>query len=60
MSSNDNKTRLSAEQKKKNHIESERKRREAIRAGFQRLSEIVPDTQGQARSEGVVLANTVK
>ena len=52
--------RLTAEQKKANHIESERKRRDAIRQGFERLSEIVPGTQGQARSEGVVLSSTVQ
>jgi hypothetical protein len=45
------KPRLTAEQKKKNHIESEKKRREAIRAGFEKLAEIVPGVQGQARSE---------
>ena len=56
--SND-KPRLTAEQKKKNHIESEKKRREAIRAGFEKLAEIVPGVQGQARSEAVVLQATV-
>lgn len=60
MSSPAEKTRLSAEQKKQNHIESERKRREAIRSGFEKLSEKVPDSKGKASSEGVVLANTVK
>lgn len=54
------KPRLTAEQKKQNHIESERKRREAIRNGFQKLSDKVPNCKGQARSEGIVLANTVK
>lgn len=53
------KPRLTAEQKKKNHIESEKKRREAIRAGFEKLAEIVPGVQGQARSEAVVLQATV-
>ena len=52
--------RLSAEQKKKNHIESEKKRREAIRAGFERLSQAVPGLEGQARSEAVVLQRTVE
>lgn len=60
MSSPVDKTRLTADQKKQNHIESERKRREAIRSGFEKLSEKVPDSKGKASSEGVVLANTVK
>lgn len=54
------KPRLTSEQKKKNHIESEKKRREAIRAGFERLSKIVPECEGQARSEAVVLQRTVQ
>lgn len=53
------KARLTEEQKKRNHIESEKKRREAIRNGFDRLSTIVPGMQGQARSEAIVLAATV-
>ena len=53
------KPRLTDQQKKKNHIESEKKRREAIRAGFERLSKIIPDCEGQARSEAVVLQRTV-
>lgn len=60
MSAPADKPRLTAEQKKANHIESERKRREAIRGGFENLADIVPESKGQARSEGVVLANTVK
>ncbi len=59
MDGSNDKPRLSAEQKKKNHIESEKKRREAIRAGFERLSRIIPDCEGQARSEAVVLQRTV-
>lgn len=59
MSSPAQKQRLSAEQKKQNHIESERKRREAIRTGFEKLSEIVPDSKGKASSEGVVLGNAL-
>ena len=54
------KPRLSSAQKKANHIESEKKRREAIRKGFERLSKIVPDCDGQARSEAVVLQRTVQ
>ena len=37
----------------------EQKRREAIRAGFDRLCEIVPGLEGQGRSEGLVLKKTV-
>ncbi|KAK3710429.1 Transcription factor [Vermiconidia calcicola] len=54
------KPRLTAEQKKKNHIESEKKRREAIRAGFEKLAAIVPGCEGQARSEAIVLQKTVQ
>lgn len=57
--SND-KPRLTADQKKKNHIESEKKRREAIRAGFEKLAAIVPGVMGQGRSEAVVLQATVQ
>nr|POE79790.1 protein ino4 [Quercus suber] len=52
--------RLTDAQKKANHIDSERKRREAIREGFDRLSEIVPGMGGQGRSEAVVLQHTVQ
>lgn len=51
--------RLTDAQKKQNHIESEKKRREAIRAGFERLAKIIPECAGQARSEAVVLQRTV-
>ena len=54
------KPRLTSDQKKKNHIESEKKRREAIRAGFERLSQIIPGCEGSARSEAVVLQATVQ
>jgi len=53
------KSRLTSEQKKKNHIESEKKRRDAIRAGFDKLADIVPKMTGQGRSEAVVLQHTV-
>lgn len=53
------KQRLSEAEKKKNHIESEKKRREAIREGFESLSRIIPGCEGQARSEAVVLQKTV-
>ena len=52
-------TRLTADQKKKNHIESEKKRRLAIRAGYAELCRIMPDAQGLERSESVVLQKTV-
>ncbi|KAI9892954.1 MAG: hypothetical protein M1814_000838 [Vezdaea aestivalis] len=52
--------RLTERQKKANHIASEKKRREAIRAGFDRISEVVPGLEGLARSEGHVLVQTVK
>jgi hypothetical protein len=38
----------------------EQKRRQAIRLGFDRLSEIVPGYRGQARSEGLVLHGTAE
>ncbi|KAK4238244.1 hypothetical protein C8A03DRAFT_43988 [Achaetomium macrosporum] len=53
------KPRLTDKEKKANHIASEQKRRQAIREGFDRLSEIVPGMEGLARSEGVVLHSTV-
>lgn len=78
MAGNDDKPRLTEEEKKQNHIASgkfffslsslgchfltyspEQKRRQAIREGFDRLTEIVPGLQGQARSEGLVLKGTV-
>ncbi|RYP89789.1 hypothetical protein DL770_004083 [Monosporascus sp. CRB-9-2] len=55
----DGKPRLTEEEKKQNHIASEQKRREAIRAGFDRLCELVPGLEGQGRSEGLVLKRTV-
>ncbi|KAI0505617.1 helix-loop-helix DNA-binding domain-containing protein [Xylaria bambusicola] len=55
----DEKPRLTEEEKKQNHIASEQKRREAIRAGFDRLCELVPGLEGQGRSEGHVLKATV-
>lgn len=60
MNNSTEKPRLSAEQKKANHIESERKRRDTIRQKFEKLTELVPECEGQARSEGTVLAATVK
>ncbi|GAB1311235.1 Transcription factor [Madurella fahalii] len=50
---------LTEAEKKANHIASEQKRRQAIREGFDRLSEIVPGLKGQARSEALVLNKTL-
>ncbi|GFP56536.1 hypothetical protein TASIC1_0007002800 [Trichoderma asperellum] len=38
---------------------AKQKRRQAIREGFDRLTELVPGLQGQGRSEGLVLKRTV-
>ncbi|KAI9793994.1 MAG: hypothetical protein M1816_006619 [Peltula sp. TS41687] len=53
------KPRLSEQEKKNNHIVSEQKRRQAIREGFDRLTELVPGLEGQARSESIVLKKSV-
>jgi hypothetical protein len=53
------KPRLTEEEKRQNHIASEKKRRDAIRAGFDSLCDIVPGMSGQGRSEAVVLGKTV-
>ena len=37
----------------------EQKRRQAIREGFDRLTELVPGLEGQGRSESVVLRKSV-
>lgn len=58
-SDQDDKLRLTEEEKKTNHIASEQKRRQAIRDGFDRLTEMVPGLEGQGRSEGLVLKRTV-
>lgn len=52
---------LTAEEKKANHIASEQKRRKAIREGFEKITEIVPDLdKSQGRSEATVLIKTVQ
>lgn len=51
----DEKPRLTEEQKRQNHISSEQKRRQAIRDGFDKLCSIVPNLEGHGRSEGHVL-----
>ncbi|KAK9321043.1 hypothetical protein V1517DRAFT_327672 [Lipomyces orientalis] len=51
---------LTLEEKKANHIASEQKRRQAIREGFDRLTEVVPGlTRSQGRSEAIVLQKTL-
>jgi heteromeric Ino2p/Ino4p transcription factor len=54
------KLRLTDQEKKTNHIASEQKRRQAIRDGFDKLTEVVPGLEGQGRSEGLVLRRTVE
>ncbi len=39
---------------------AEQKRRQAIREGFDRLTDLVPGLEGQGRSEGLVLSRTVE
>lgn len=39
---------------------AEQKRRQAIREGFDRMTELVPGLEGQGRSEGLVLQRTVE
>ncbi|KAJ4295744.1 hypothetical protein N0V88_004446 [Collariella sp. IMI 366227] len=55
----DSRPRLTEEERKRNHIKSEQKRRAALRVRFEKLTTIVPDTEGQARSEGLVLNKTL-
>ncbi|POS70624.1 hypothetical protein DHEL01_v210980 [Diaporthe helianthi] len=54
------KPRLTEEQKRQNHISSEQKRRQAIRDGFDKMASIVPGLEGQGRSEGHVLNVSVQ
>lgn len=56
----DEKPRLTEEQKRQNHITSEQKRRQAIRDGFDKLAALVPGLEGQGRSEGHVLNVSVQ
>ncbi|KAK3394560.1 hypothetical protein B0H63DRAFT_444704 [Podospora didyma] len=58
--SQEERPRLTEEEKKANHILSEQKRRQAIREGFDKLANTVPGLQGQGRSEGMVLQGTLK
>ncbi|SPO02231.1 uncharacterized protein DNG_04904 [Cephalotrichum gorgonifer] len=54
------KNRLTEVEKRNNHVASEKKRREAIRYAFDRLTTLVPGLEGQGRSEGVVLQRTAE
>ncbi|EWG36369.1 hypothetical protein FVEG_00433 [Fusarium verticillioides 7600] len=45
--------------RKRSKTISHLKRRQAIREGFDRLTELVPGLEGQGRSEGLVLKRTV-
>ncbi|KAI9137509.1 hypothetical protein BKA69DRAFT_1090041 [Paraphysoderma sedebokerense] len=51
---------LSEQEKKKNHILSEQKRRQNIRAGFDMLVELVPNLSQLQRSEAVILQKSVE
>jgi heteromeric Ino2p/Ino4p transcription factor len=51
---------LTTAQKKENHIQSEKKRREAIRYEFEGLTYVVPGIIGMGRSELVVMETTLK
>ena len=53
------KPRLTEEQKKTNHITSEQNRRNFLRQQFDRLTDMVPGTKGKARSEAIVLEKLV-
>ncbi|BFZ55538.1 Transcription factor [Savitreella phatthalungensis] len=51
---------LTPEEKKQNHILSEKKRREGIRNGFVTLTELVPGlTPAKSKSEALVLRATI-
>ncbi|KAF8457297.1 hypothetical protein BGX38DRAFT_1139593 [Terfezia claveryi] len=52
--------RLTEQEKKNNHIASEQKRRNAIRDGFDKLTELIPGCEGQGRSEGMVLNRSIE
>ncbi|KAI9099238.1 Myc-type, basic helix-loop-helix domain-containing protein, partial [Phlyctochytrium arcticum] len=50
---------LTDEEKRANHIESEKKRRHNIRTGFDQLVEIVPTLNQCHRSEAIILQKAV-
>ncbi|KAK5093161.1 Transcription factor [Exophiala xenobiotica] len=56
--SKSSKPRLTPHQKDTNHKDAENKRRTAIRENFTTLSQVVPGTEGQERSEQVMLVKT--
>jgi len=56
--SKSSKPRLTPHQKNTNHKDAENKRRTAIRENFTTLSQVVPGTEGQERSEQVMLVKT--
>lgn len=56
----DDRPRLTEEEKKQNHIQSEHKRRTQIRNGLEAVSKIVPDCENLTRSEGVLLHKLVE
>lgn len=51
------KTILSESEKKQNHVDSEKKRRQNIKIGFERLVEAVPSLKEGQRSESIILQN---
>ncbi|ORX67451.1 hypothetical protein DL89DRAFT_44839 [Linderina pennispora] len=51
---------LTEEEKKANHIASEQKRRQNIRAGYDQLIQIVPTLTPSQRSEALILQKTVE
>ncbi|KAF2458262.1 hypothetical protein BDY21DRAFT_284570 [Lineolata rhizophorae] len=53
-------SRLTEEEKRNNHINSEHRRREGIRYEFDRLASLVPGMEGLGRSEYAVLQATVR
>ncbi|KAI1422474.1 hypothetical protein F5Y12DRAFT_799583 [Xylaria sp. FL1777] len=53
------KPRLTKEKKRQNHILAEQKRRKTLRAGFDRLCELVPGLEGRGRSERHALTTTL-
>ncbi|EGO52935.1 hypothetical protein NEUTE1DRAFT_133463 [Neurospora tetrasperma FGSC 2508] len=56
----DDRPRLTEEEKKQNHIQSEHKRRTQIRNGLEAVSKIVPGCENLQRSEGVLLHKLVE
>lgn len=54
------KSRLTACQKSDNHKEAENRRRNGIRDQYVALSHLVPDTEGQAKSEEKMLVKTAE